>query len=107
MDHLSQLNDLVTAFPAAITRILMGSQKDPSVRFIASLPQKLGALVGSLFFAAMAGQVARSFSQTSGFATVIVVACAFCAQDAIPPLIRFSQFFIKKFFKNYASKFKE
>jgi hypothetical protein len=103
MDHLSQLNDLVTAFPAACVRILMGNQRDPAIRFVVNLAQKIVALVVSLFFAAMAGQVARSFGQTSGYATVIVVAAAFTAQDAIPPLIRIT----KKVIKYYASKFKE
>jgi hypothetical protein len=86
-DLTHYLNDAVTAVPASLARILLGNRKEPSARLL-SIAQKIAALVGSLFFAVMAGQIARSFAQTSGYATLIVIAAAFTAQDSCTALVR-------------------
>jgi hypothetical protein len=91
------LDDIVTAAPAAFARILLGNRADPRIRFLLSIAQKVTALLGSLAFATMAGQIARSFTQTTGYATVIVIAAAFTAQDACIALIRKSQRKIKEY----------
>lgn len=98
-EHLLQiLNDLFTAMPAAFARILLENRKDPQLRFILSVRQKGTLLAGSLFFAAMAGQVARDFDPTKKFAMLIVIAAAFCAQDACTALIKRSRKEIPRWF---------
>jgi hypothetical protein len=99
-DLTHHLNDLVTAFPAAFARVLLGNRQDPLLRFIVGVQQKASVLVGSLFFAVMAGQAARSFEPTSKWATLIVIASAFNAQDLCSAIIRQSKKEIRKRFYN-------
>jgi hypothetical protein len=99
-DLTHHLNDLVTAFPAAFARVLLGNRQDPLLRFIVGVRQKASILLGSLCFAVMAGQAARSFEPTSKWATLIVIAAAFTAQDSCSAIIRRSKKEIRTHFYN-------
>lgn len=87
----SNPEDITAALPAAVARIFLGNKKEPLVGLLSSMGQKFSALVGSICFAVMMGQLARFFPQTQQWVTLIVIAAAFTGQDAAIALIKKSQ----------------
>lgn len=91
------LTDAGIAVPAAVSRILLGMRTEPKAGLVATVLQKVSALLGALFFALMAGQIAREFAQTKDYATLIIICAAFTAQDAAITLIKRSKAKLKDY----------
>lgn len=87
--------DALRATPAAIARIMLGWKSEPAVSVWASGAQKCGAIIGSIALAIMAGDLARSYAGTIGWASVIVIAVAFNAQHVSSRLIILSSPLLK------------
>lgn len=88
--------DALRATPAAIARIMLGWKSEPAVSVWASGAQKCGAIIGSIALAIMAGDLARSYAGTIGWASVIVIAVAFNAQAVAIRLIVLSKPALRK-----------
>jgi hypothetical protein len=80
--------DLVLGAPAAVARTMLGHRADPRLKFLLSLAQKVGVLIGALAFAVMTGQAVRAIPAVQGYVTVAVIAAAFTAQDGAIFLMR-------------------
>jgi len=81
------LIDALKAFFPAVARIMLGWKAEPHISSLATAGQKIGAVIGSIAFAVWMGDMARSFASTVAYASLIVGAAAFTAQDAAHRLI--------------------
>jgi len=66
---------------------MLGWKAEPHVGLMANAGAKAGAIIGSIMFGMWMGDVARCFESTADYATLIVGAAAFTAQDAAQRLI--------------------